>query len=117
LVGYSGGAADILVSSAGACHSWPDHPGYLKYINISPNTGRTYFRIANNSSLGFVRVINCSMGYDLGTELDGCVAWGGTVYDPFECYSPPGPNGWAEYFCQFTPVEPTSWGAIKSLFR
>ncbi len=113
LVGYGGGAADIMVTSAGACHDWHDHPGYLKYVNLSPNTERTYFRIVENSSLGFLKVINCSMEYDYSTEIDGCVAWGGTVYDPSECYF----QHMAEYFCGFTPVEATTWGAMKTLYR
>jgi len=114
--GFNDGPGDILALTAGGCHDWRDHPGYLRYINLSTNTGATYFRIVENATVGVFRVVNCSLGYDYGTEAAGCAAWGGTVYDPSDCYYPYD-GGMAQYFCGFTPVETTSWGAIKSLFR
>ena len=111
-VAYCGGQHDIIVVSTESCHDWPDHPGYLKYVNLSPSVEPTYFGIVNNATTGHHKVQNCSLGFDDGTEVGGCAAWGGEQFDSDAC------GGYAAgYLCGFTPVSSTTWGSIKSLFR
>ena len=90
----------IVVSATSACHDVFDHAGYCKYM-ASTNMGATYFDIVNNADDGAIKVINCQGNLDTGLEIAGRAQWGGTKQ--ISCYS--------------VPVEPSTWGKVKALYR
>lgn len=100
----AGEPAACGASSTALCHDWVDHEGYLVYMNLSStNTSARYLNIVNNADLGHTRVINCHNEYDMGTVIGGGVQIGGT--QTVVCGTSP------------TPVNSTTWGAIKGLYR
>jgi hypothetical protein len=103
VVGPSTPPASIALYATTKCHDWPDHPGYLRYISLSADTGATYFDIVNNADDAWIKVVNCQCGYDDGTIVGGRAQWGGSK--TVNCYSHP------------IAVESTTWGRIKDMYR
>jgi len=102
--------AAIAVGSTALCHGWRDHAGYCSYFTTSAT--KCYFDIVNNADEFWVRVINCQSNYDVNTiigcpecvpPVSGSVQWGGTK--DIACVASP------------TPVDLTTWGNIKGLYR
>ena len=100
----AGEPAACGASSTSACHDWYDHEGYLIYMN-SASTAARYLTVTTNADLLHTRVINCHSQYDFGTiygGFPGGVQIGGTQ----------------TILCpESTPVDATSWGAVKGLYR
>jgi len=105
LKGLSGAGepAACLASSTLLCHDWTDHLGYLYYRNFdgTASADLTIIRSADTPD-GGPWVINCGNTYDEGTIVGAGARLGG---EPLDC--PFGP----------TAVTPTTWGAIKGLYR
>jgi len=106
----AGWPAAIIVSSLGeGCRDRWDNPCYLGFFNNSDGTGATQFDIVGNADEEAMSgpnhsrdVINCSFEYDAGTVV-GCNAqWGGEQTTP--CLA-------------LVPVQATTWGAMKQMFR
>jgi len=97
----AGEPAACIASSTQNCHDWWDHLGYLTYLNLSTRTGMTNLTIVNSADLNRYSVINCHNEYDAGTEIGGSAQWGGVQ----------------SVTCSSTPIQDTTWGSIKSLFR
>jgi hypothetical protein len=91
----------IFISTAGPCHQWRDHTGYLKYLAL--DTDATYFDIVPSADTGHNKVINCDDQYDEGTVVGGRSQWGGT--QDITCQGDP------------TYLRLQTWGKIKDLFR
>jgi len=110
----AGWPAAILVATMGAgagygCRDRLDNPCYLGYYNNSDRTGATYFDIVGNAdeeSLPGERlsrhVINCSFEYDPNTVIGCSAQWGGDQ---------------AASCLALVPVETTTWGKIKQMYR
>jgi hypothetical protein len=104
LQGPSTPPVSIVLCATTKCHDWPDHPGYLRYINSGTDTGATYFDIVNNPDDGYFAVINCRGTAEYGaTVVGGRAQWGGSK--TVSCYSRP------------IAVESTTWGNIKAIYR
>ena len=103
----AGEPAACGASSTRDCHEWYDHEGYLVYLNLSStNTSARYLNVTVSADLLHTRVINCHSQYDFGTiygGFPGGVQIGGT--QTILCGTDP------------TPVDATTWGAIKGLYR
>jgi hypothetical protein len=99
------GPEAVLVQTVDVCRGTWEHPGYFVYSNPSSNVGGTYFRIVPNADLGYCKVINCAFGFD-ETRVANCACWEDPVYSA-SCTAS----------CGSLPVESTTWGKIKSLFR
>jgi len=91
----------ILASATTKCHDWHDHIGYTKYM-ASSSTVASFFDITMNTDLGDVEVIDCQANLSPNTVV-GRAQWGGTK----------------SVTCAFdgTPVNETTWGKIKGLYR
>ncbi|MFH0779196.1 MAG: hypothetical protein V2A71_11320 [Candidatus Eisenbacteria bacterium] len=100
-------AAILFFANSAVCHNSWQHPGYLIYANVSGRTGRTYFNITSNGDTGTHRVINCANQYDLATSIGGCGQWGG--WNTTLCS--------IDAWCDYTPVDATTWGRVKAIFR
>jgi len=89
----------ILASATTKCHDWHDHIGYTKYMSGSTLTA-TFFDITMNTDLGDIEVIDCQANLSPNTVATRA-QWGGTK----------------SITCGLSPVEQTSWGNIKALYR
>jgi hypothetical protein len=101
----AGEPAACGASSTRDCHDWMDHEGYLIYMNLTSTAAR-YLNVTTNADLLHTRVINCHNQYDMGTVFGGNpggVQIGGA--QTILCGESP------------TPVNATTWGAIKGLYR
>ena len=102
---YAGEPASCGASSTNLCHDWYDHAGYLVYMNQTSTAAR-YLNVVASADCGFARVINCHYEYDMGTVFGGNpggVQIGGA--QSILCYG------------EQTPVQETTWGAIKGFYR
>ncbi|KPJ61663.1 MAG: hypothetical protein AMJ46_00875 [Latescibacteria bacterium DG_63] len=97
----AGEPAAVIVSSTALCHPWNDHPIYCMWLSQDGND-ETWTLVAS-ADLGHYYVINCLNEYDFGTTLGHGAAWAAT--NPLVCAGDP------------TPVEETTWGKIKGLYR
>jgi hypothetical protein len=102
----AGWPAAIVVSCQGpdpGCYGSLHHPCYLTYANNSALTGATYFDIVDTADGDDGhKVINCSIQWDDNTVVACRAQWGGD--QDITC-------------AEVVPVEPTTWGRIKTLYR
>jgi hypothetical protein len=98
----AGEPAAMLASSTAICHDWYDHEGYMIWMNLTGTVAR-YINIVASADLGHYKLINCHNQYDDNTTIAGLVQIGGTqtIVCPW----------------QGDPVEETTWGEIKALYR
>ena len=97
----AGEPAAIIVSSTELCHPWQHHPIYCMWQ--AKDALKDYFDLTASADLGHNNVINCDNEYDTGTTIAGNAQWIGP--QDIVCGDDP------------TPVELTTWGAIKGLYR
>jgi hypothetical protein len=90
----------MLASSTAICHDWYDHEGYMIWMNLTGTVAR-YINIIASADLGHAKVINCHNQYDDGTVISGGIQIGGTQ----------------TLVCGAIPVEETTWGKIKGVYR
>jgi hypothetical protein len=101
VLSQAGMPSAILATSTVGCRQAREAVGYLTYLCSS--VWATHFTIVANADLGHYKVINCDYTFDEGTVNSGYAQWGGTqtVVCPY----------------LWVPVEATTWGKVKGLYR
>jgi hypothetical protein len=87
--------------STGLCHQWEDHPIYCMWLAQDANPD--IWTIVASGDLGHHMVINCDNEYDSGTALGHGAEWSS--------------NQTVACATGGDPVEETTWGRIKGLYR
>jgi len=101
VLSQAGMPSAILATSTVGCRQAREAVGYLKYT--CQYSSATFFTIVANADLGHYKVINCDYTFDEWTVNNALAQWGGTqtVVCPY----------------LWVPVEATTWGKVKSLYR
>ncbi|KPJ59702.1 MAG: hypothetical protein AMJ46_10145 [Latescibacteria bacterium DG_63] len=97
----AGEPAAVIVSSTALCHQWQDHPIYCMWL--SQDEDPDIWTLVGSADLGHYMVINCLNEYDFGTTLGHGAEWSSN--QSFACAT--GDD----------PIDETTWGKIKALYR
>ncbi len=91
----------VIVSSTGPCYQWQYHPVYCMWQAQADVNVPDLFMLVPSADLGHHNVINCDNQYDTGTVLGHGAEW-----SPAQ-----------SIVCGNSPVEETTWGQVKALYR